>query len=331
MTLGAFPPVLTHDVERRRDMAHIGPVELFTPDLEASKRFFVDLMGLDETHHETDAVFLHCWDDYAAYSIHLIQRDTPGVGRTLIRAASPNGLIRLIDTLRTSGIQVDEVHGTFGIGPVHSFKDPDGHEFGLYWEVAAYVADAAHKPALKNQAAAFPGRGANVRRLDHVNYLAADVPAISGFLGETLGARCTERIIAADGTPTGIWFSITNKSYDLVYTADWTAATGRLHHIAFATDTREDILRACDIFLEAGIHIETGPHKHAVQQTFFLYVWEPGGNRIELCNAGARLILAPDNDSITWTAEERAKGQAWGLQTTPTFHTYGTPQVPSAG
>ncbi|WP_226899263.1 VOC family protein [Nonomuraea phyllanthi] len=27
------------------------------------------------------------------------------------------------------------------------------------------------------------------------------------------------------------------------------------------------------------VFIETGPHKHAIQQTFFLYAYEPGGNR----------------------------------------------------
>ena len=79
--------------------------------------------------------------------------------------------------------------------------------------------------------------------------------------------------------------------------------------------------------LEAGIYIETGPHKHAIQQTFFLYVWEPGGNRIELCNAGARLVLAPDWRPISWTLAERAKGQAWGLKTIESFHTHGTPPV----
>jgi hypothetical protein len=46
--------------------------------------------------------------------------------------------------------------------------------------------------------------------------------------------------------------------------------------------TRYDILRAADIFLENGVYIETGPHKHAIQQTFFLYVYEPGGNRVEV-------------------------------------------------
>ena len=78
---------------------------------------------------------------------------------------------------------------------------------------------------------------------------------------------------------------------------------------------------------DSGIHIETGPHKHAIQQTFFLYVLEPGGNRIELCNAGARLLLAPDWTVISWTAEERARGQAWGLKTIESFHTHGTPPL----
>jgi catechol 2,3-dioxygenase len=61
---------------------------------------------------------------------------------------------------------------------------------------------------------------------------------------------------------------------------------GRFHHITYALDSREDILRAADIFLEAGVPIETGPHKHAVQQTCFLYVFEPGVHRVEVANAG---------------------------------------------
>ena len=108
---------------------------------------------------------------------------------------------------------------------------------------------------------------------------------------------------------------------------DWTGTRGRLHHVAFAPDTREDILRAADICLDHGVFIETGPHKHAVQQTFFLYVYEPGGNRVEVANAGARLILAPDWKPIVWTEAERAKGQAWGLKTIESFHTHGTPPV----
>jgi catechol 2,3-dioxygenase len=124
-----------------------------------------------------------------------------------------------------------------------------------------------------------------------------------------------------------MWMTFTNKTYDFAYSRDHTGSNGRLHHVTFALDQREEILRAADICLEAGVHIETGPHKHAIQQTFFLYVYEPGGNRVELANAGARLILAPDWKPIVWTEAERKKGQAWGLKTIESFHTYGTPPV----
>lgn len=312
----------THDPDGRRDIAHVGPVELYTPVLAASRDFFVDVMGLREVHRTDDSVYLHTWDDYQSWTLRLIQRDTAGIGRTYLRAASPQAVDRL-----TANISCDVVTDVRGLGDVRLLTDPDGHELGLYWDVEWYQADDTDRPALKNQAARYPGRGANLRRLDHVNYLTADVPGTATFLGDVLGARCTEQIVKDDGSPQAIWYSVGNKTYDLVYTEDWTGSRGRLHHIAFATDTREEILRAADVCLDAGVHIETGPHKHAIQQTFFLYVWEPGGNRIEICNAGARLILAPDWRTISWTREERARGQAWGLKTIETFHTHGTPVV----
>jgi len=86
-------------------------------------------------------------------------------------------------------------------------------------------------------------------------------------------------------------------------------------------------LRAADICLEHGVFVETGPHKHAIQQTFFWYVSEPGGNRFEIANAGTRLILAPDWKPIVWSEAERKKGQAWGLKTIESFHKHGTPPV----
>ena len=85
------------------------------------------------------------------------------------------------------------------------------------------------------------------------------------------------------------------------------------------------MLIAADICLENGIFIETGPHKHTIQQTFFLYVYEPGGNRVEIANTTARLITDPDYETVIWTQEERKKGQAWGLATVPSFHSKGTP------
>lgn len=313
--------------ERVRDIAHLGAVELLTPKPAESLAFFVDLMAMEVVGRVGDSVYLHSWDDYEAFTLKLTGTTTSGVGRTWMRAASPGALQRRVDALAAAGLGEGWDTSEPFLGPVFHAIDPDGHKLGLYYETKRYVPSEAQRPSLKNQAARFPARGSNARRLDHINYLASNVPAVKAFLAEQLGGRASEQIVLDDGTVAAVWFTFTDKSYDLVYTNDWTGTCGRLHHIAFATDTREDILRAADAFLEAGIHIESGPHKHAIQQTFFLYVYEPGGNRIELCNAGARLLLAPDHEVVTWTQAERAKGQAWGMKTIDSFHTHGTPPV----
>ena len=313
--------------QRCRDIAHVSAVELRTQVPAETVDFFVRLMGLSEVARAGPRTYLRTWDDYERFTVCVVEAPAPGIGRTWLRAAGPEALDRRVRAIEASGHGLGWADGEEGIGPTYLFTDPDGHELGIYWESEWYEAPEGQRPALKNQAAPFPGRGANVRRLDHVNYLAADIPAVTAFLPGVLGAELTEQIVLDDGVPSAVWYHVGDKSYDLVYTSDWTGSTGRLHHVAFATDQREDILRAADVMLEAGIHIETGPHKHAIQQTFFLYVYEPGGNRIELCNAGARLVLAPDWRPISWSRAERAKGQAWGLKTIDSFHTHGTPPV----
>lgn len=311
----------------RGDIAHIGHVELLTPELDGTVWFFTEIMGLTETRRVGESVHLRAFDDYEQTSLVVTASDTSGVRRLALRASSDEALERRAAALREAGRPGEWVDGEAGTGRTFRTADPDGHVIDLYFETEWYDAPAGLRPALKNQPQAKPNRGVGVRRLDHINYLAEDVLANAEFHEHLLGARPTEQIRLDSGKIAARWLTFNNKSYDVVYTDDWTGSNGRLHHIAFATDTREDILRAADLCIDQGVHIETGPHKHAIQQTFFLYVWEPGGNRIELCNPLTRLVLAPDWPIVTWTEEERKKGQAWGLQTISTFHTHGTPPV----
>jgi catechol 2,3-dioxygenase len=310
------------------DVAHLGHLELLTPRPDESLRFFVDVMGMTESGRQGESVYLRGWDDYERYSLKLTASNTSGLGHAAFRARSPQALQRRVDALDRSGHGIGWHEGDLGHGRAYRFHDPDGHVLEIYYETEWYQAPEALRPSLKNQAQRFPGRGVNVRRLDHFNCLAADVKANREFFQQTLGLRLTEQIVLDDGTEAGMWLTATNKSYDFAYTREAHGVKGRFHHITFALDSREAILQAADVFLENGVFIETGPHKHAVQQTFFLYVYEPGGNRVELANAGARLVLAPDWKPIVWTEAERKKGQAWGLKTVESFHTHGTPPLP---
>ncbi|HEY4355283.1 MAG TPA: catechol 2,3-dioxygenase [Acidobacteriaceae bacterium] len=313
--------------EPNMDIAHLGHLELLTPKLEESRRFFVDVMGMSESGREKDSVYLRAYDDYERHSLKLTESRLPGLGHVAYRTRSPKALERRVQALRGSSFEVGWTDGDLAHGPAFVCKDPDGHTIELYYETQWYEPSPEHTPALKNQAQRFPCRGANVRRLDHWNGLAADIRANREFFENYLGFRLTEQIVLDDGSEAALWMTCTNKSYDFAYTRDHTGSNGRLHHITYAVNSREEVLLAADVCLENGIHIETGPHKHAIQQTFFLYVYEPGGNRVEIANAGARLILAPDWKPIRWTETERKKGQAWGLKTIESFHRYGTPPV----
>jgi len=308
-----------------RDIAQLGYVELFTPTFEESVRFFTDVLSMTPVERAGDSVCLRTWDDYEQFSLKLTARASAGIGRVGVRVVDDEALHSRVAEIEASGLGRGWVEGQPGRGATYAFADPDGHDWEIYFEAERYTPPQGAVPALKNQAQRRPSHGVGVRRLDHVNFLAADVEGTRDFVVPVLGALPTEQIQLDSGAIAAIWMTFSNKGYDVVYTNDWTGTAGRLHHVAFAVDQREDILRAADTFLEHGVFIETGPHKHAIQQTFFLYVWEPGGNRIEIVNAGARLVLAPDWELITWTEADRAKGQAWGLKTIESFHTHGTP------
>lgn len=312
-------------IEPCYDVAHLGHVELLTNKPEQSLDFFVNLLGLTESGRAGDSVYLRAFDDYEFHTLKLTASHTTGLAHVGYRCASPQALQRRVAAIEKLGTGIGWTEGDLGHGSAYRFRDPDNHIFEIYYDTKRYEPPANERPALKNQAQRTHGRGAGVRRLDHFNLLAQDVSAIRDFLPHALGSRVTEQIVLDNGALAGCWFTVNNKSYDVAYTRDSTAARGRFHHVTYAVDQREHILQAADMFLENGVHIETGPHKHAVQQTFFLYVYEPAGNRVEVANAGARLILAPDWQPVTWTETERKKGQAWGLKTIESFHTHGTP------
>jgi catechol 2,3-dioxygenase len=312
---------------RSFDLAHLAHLELLTPKPDESLRFFVDVMGMTETARRGESVYLRGWDDYEHHTLKLTAAKVPGLGHFAFRATSPEALERRVAVIERSGLGKGWTDGDLGHGPAYAFTTSDGHHMEVYYETEWYQAPPELKPSLKNQAMRFPGRGVNVRRLDHLNLLAADVSALRVFFEDVLGLRVTEKIVLDNGQEAGVWVTATNKTYDVAFTADHYGASGRFHHLTYVVDSREEVLRAADIFLEHGVHIETGPHKHAVQQTFFLYVYEPGGNRVEVANAGARLMLAPDWQPVVWTETERKKGQAWGLKTIESFHTHGTPPI----
>src|SRR6201992_4100027 len=221
------------------DLAHLGHMELLTPKPDESLKFFVDVMGMTISGRKGESVYLRGWDDYERYSLKLTASKTSGMEHMALRARSPQALERRVAALKGSEVAIGWVDGDMGAGAAVLCRDPDGHIIELYYETEWYQAPPELRPALKNQAQRFPARGVNVRRLDHLNNLAADIRANRVFFEHYLGFRPTDQIILNDGTEAAMWMTCTNKSYDFAYSRDHTGRKGRFHHHTFALDSRE--------------------------------------------------------------------------------------------
>jgi catechol 2,3-dioxygenase len=315
--------------QARGDLAHIHHVEVLTPTPQDSLDFFVDILGMEVEHRDGRSVYLRSWGEYQRYSLKLTESGTSGLGHMALRAWSPEALERRVAAIEAAGRGLGWHEGDHGHGKAYRFTDPDGHVMELIWDAERYAAPEHLKPALRNVPMRNTARGAAVKRLDHVNLLARDVAACRAFATDVLGFRHYEGIRLDDGDETGAWLSLSIAAHELIYVHDARGAEGRLHHVAFWVDTREECLRAADLFLDYGVPIEAAPSKHAVASGFFLYGFEPGGNRMEV-TTGGHFLYDPEQQPLMWTEAERAKGQAWGVRTVESFHVYGTPPAVEA-
>src|SRR5215208_446744 len=211
------------------ELAHIGHAELLTPEPERSLEFFTQVLGMEEEAREGHSVYLRGWGDYQRYCLKLTESEAAGQG-------------------------VGWTDGDLGHGPAYRFTDPDGHPMEIYYEAERYSPPEHLRPSLKNQPQRYTGRGGSIKRLDHVNLLAEDVRANRDFAEQVLGYRLYERIQLDDGSESGAWMSLSIAAHELIYVRDAYGVRGRLHHLAFWVDTREEVLRAADLFLDNDIH-----------------------------------------------------------------------------
>ena len=192
------------------DIAHLAHLELHTPKPDESLHFFVNVLGMTESGRRGDSVYLRGWDDYEHHTLKLTAAKTAGMGHYAFRASSPEALARRVEIIDRDGRGTGWTDGDLGHGPAYAFTTPDGHNMELYYETEWYKAPPELRPSLKNQAMRFPARGANVRRLDHLNLLTSDVPELQRFMVDVLGMRTTEMIVLDSGQLAGAWVTATN-------------------------------------------------------------------------------------------------------------------------
>ena len=293
------------------DILRCAYMEIQVTDLAASREFYVDVLGLVVTAEEENAIYLRSFEEFIHHNLVLRQGPIAAVAAFSFRVRSPEELDKAEVFYGELGCRVERKQDGFvkGIGDSVRVEDPLGFPYEFFYE-ARHVERLAWRYDLYN-----PGA---LVRLDHFNQVTPNVPRAVGYM-EDLGFRTTEDIQDSEGTVYAAWMRRKPTVHD-------TAMTGgdgpRMHHIAFATHEKHNILAICDKLgaLRRSDAIERGPGRHGVSNAFYLYLRDPDGHRVEIYTQDY-YTGDPDNPVVTWDVHDNQRRDWWGTPVVPSWYT----------
>ena len=313
------------------DVAHLAHVELLTPDLDGSLGFFRDLLGMEETARAGGSVYLRGYEEQYHHSLKLTAAAEAGAGHVAWRARSPQALERRVAAIEAAGRGRGWIDGDLGHGRAFRFVTPEGHAMEIFWEVEYAATPEGKATALRNRPQRRPASGVPVRRIDHLNLMVADTALCRDFMIDVLGFRERERVMGGPNVVAS-WLAVSNLSHDIALVPEPTPARGRFHHVALHYTSLQHLFDLAELAREAGIRIETGPGRHGIGGAAFLYLIEPGSNRIELMGDPGYMVFDPSWRTVVWDDSELAAAVVWtGASVPDSFWVYGTPAEAPAG
>ncbi|MDA3147318.1 3,4-dihydroxyphenylacetate 2,3-dioxygenase [Leucobacter sp. UCMA 4100] len=293
------------------DILRCAYMELVVTDLAVSREFYVDVLGLYVTTEDDEAIYLRSTEEFIHHNLVLRKGPVAAVAAFSYRVRTPEDLDRAVEFYTELGCDVRRKADGFvtGIGDSVRVVDPLGFPYEFFYQTE-------HQERLSwRYDLQTPGE---LVRLDHFNQVTPDVPrAVRHY--QDLGFRVTEDIQDSDGTVYAAWMRRKPTVHD-------TAATGgdgpRMHHVAFATHEKHNILAICDKLgaLRLSDHIERGPGRHGVSNAFYLYLRDPDGHRVEVYTQDY-YTGDPDNPVVTWDVHDNQRRDWWGNPVVESWYT----------
>jgi catechol 2,3-dioxygenase len=309
-------------------VSQLSHVEMLTPKPDESLRFFEDVLGLQESHRQGQSVWLRAWGEFFHHSLKITEADAPGMGHAAWRVDGPDDLELAAQALSEAGVEGRWIDGDVGHGKAYQFTMPGGHRFELVWDFERYQAPPELRSVYPNRPQRQVAMNAAVRRIDHCTVMSRELQADKRVFVDALKFRYMEGTVLPSGAEIFVTLTSGAQNHDYAIVAEppsYQGPGGRINHFCYYYDTRDELLRALDVLAENGTKIDMGPHKHGIGELFFTYVFEPGGNRIEL-QTGGYWNYIPDWEPVRWQVEQGGNF-AWQIDQMPP---HGTPPPPEA-
>ena len=297
------------------DVVRSSYAELIVTDLERSRWFWVDILGLHVQHEESGLLCLRGSDELTHHNLVLREGPVAALDHISYRLRTPEDVDRAEKYFAALGVPVRRIaagEGTPGVGDAVRVVDPLGFPVEFYHDIAR-AERLIQRYDLK--------RGAQVARLDHFNIVVPDIPAAYQHY-ESLGFGCSETI-EDEHELYAAWMYRKQTVHDVAFTG---GAGPRLHHIGMATHESHSVLHIADIFgsLHAESHIERGPGRHGVSNAFYVYLRDPDGHRVEIYTSDY-YTGDPDHETFRWNVHDDRRRDFWGNAVIESWYKEATP------
>ena len=287
----------------------IGHVDLNVLNIEESRNYYEEIMGLTVTRQDDDGtLYLKCWDEWDKYSLVLRPSDEATFNRVAYKVKDDSDLDDLKIKIEKYGIETKflEAGTVADCGRVLSFILPSGHEMYLY----AFKEFVGKDTGDTNPAPwPFKGKGIKAHWIDHALLMCQgpeSVMEVTQFFIDVFGFTLTEQVtVGPDGSlQAATWLTCSSTPHDIAFVA---GAEAGMHHFAFFLDGWNDILRAADVMGMHNVKIDVTPQRHGVTRGETIYFFDPSGHRLETF-AGLGYLAQPDMPIITWTEDDLWRG-----------------------
>lgn len=297
------------------DVLRVSHVELGVADLERSRAFYEDALGMVVTARDEETLWLRGLEETGHHCLVLRRRSPGRCLRIGFRVRTEEDLDAAARYFAARGLPVEEACPR-GQGRTLHVRDPFGTPLAFYHRQETVERRLQDYHLY---------RGAAVQRLDHVNCFAAELQATHDWLSGELGFRVSEYTETEEEPPRlwAVWMHRKGNVHDIALT---NGVGPRLHHVGLWVRGEMDVIHACDVLAASGWvkAMERGPGRHGISNAFFLYTRDPDGHRIELFTGDYR-TMDPEFAPIRWTLDDPRRQTLWGHPAPKSWFDEGSP------
>ena len=287
-------------------------IEYGVKDLDATHRFYVDIMGFIETERTSDTLYVRALEEQNHHCLVFRQTGESKVYALGFKVAFDKDLDMLEAHFKNLGLSAEWVD-----------RHAEERTLRVHTPVGIPIEFHAHQtkvPVMMREYSSY--KGLAPLRFDHINCFTPDAQKSYEFFVKELGFRLTEYTLNEEGDMWAAWTHRKGNVHDMAFT---TGHGPRLHHAGIWTAGVHNIIHLLDVMATEGYvdNIERGPGRHGISNAFFLYILDPDGHRMEPFTADYSTV-DPDWQPLGWDLRDPRRQTLWGAPAPRSWFEHGS-------